>query len=310
MADVFVSHAEEDAEVALEVARGLRAAGYSTWTYEEDSEPGTSYLLNVEEEIERCRAVVLIISPDSLSSDQVTKEVVRAHEGAKVFVPLRRGVSHVEFQQRRKEWRLALGAAVSIDVPPDGAASIAPRIAKGLSKLGILPSGPAGSSAGLVSPPAVPSPTGRGRAALSFALAIGALGLLYSLTYFVRNFAPPAGSPEAFLAGRFETARWANVVANGIGALLNAALLLAAWRAWQGEERPRTHLSRITAAMAAMPVLWLVVVWISTHAARSWKTLAPPLRQAMSAGTLGAFFVAFLPSLALFVIFRRRPDAR
>ena len=142
MADVFVSHAEEDAEVALEVARGLRAAGYSTWTYEENSEPGTSYLLNVEDEIERCRAVVLVISPDSLSSDQVTKEVVRAHEGAKPFVPLRRGISHVEFQQRRKEWRLALGAAVSIDVPPEGAAALAPRIARGLRSSASRPDRP------------------------------------------------------------------------------------------------------------------------------------------------------------------------
>jgi hypothetical protein len=36
MSDVFISHAEEDVSVALELAQGLRAAGYSTWCYEED----------------------------------------------------------------------------------------------------------------------------------------------------------------------------------------------------------------------------------------------------------------------------------
>ena len=43
MSDVFISHVEEDKDVALEIARGLTAAGYTTWCYEEDNDPGVSY---------------------------------------------------------------------------------------------------------------------------------------------------------------------------------------------------------------------------------------------------------------------------
>ena len=43
MATVFISHAEEDQALALDIARGLEQAGYSTWYYERDSSPGLSY---------------------------------------------------------------------------------------------------------------------------------------------------------------------------------------------------------------------------------------------------------------------------
>jgi len=45
MSDVFISHVEEDAEIALEIALGLEEAGYTTWCYEVDSIPGPSYLI-------------------------------------------------------------------------------------------------------------------------------------------------------------------------------------------------------------------------------------------------------------------------
>ena len=71
---------------------------------------GTSYILRTGEAVAQSEAVVVIISPDSLSSSQVTKEVVRAHESGKDFLPILQGISHVEFQQRQPEWREALGA--------------------------------------------------------------------------------------------------------------------------------------------------------------------------------------------------------
>jgi len=139
MSDVFISHAEEDAAVALEIARGLNAAGYSTWCYEEDNDPGLSYLTQIGEAIEACQAVVLVISPDSLGSDQVTREVEFSHEARKRFVPVLRGISHVEFQNRRASWRVALGTASTIPIPPEGVSAILPRIVRGLQGLGVKP---------------------------------------------------------------------------------------------------------------------------------------------------------------------------
>lgn len=145
MSQIFISHVEEDESIALEIAHGLEAAGHSTWYYERDSLPGVSYLDQIDEAIEQCQAVVVIISLASLGSWQVDKEVERAHESGKHFVPVLRGVKHLEFQTRKRGWRMAMGVSTSISVPADGASSIVPRIVAGLRRLVINSEEPASS---------------------------------------------------------------------------------------------------------------------------------------------------------------------
>jgi len=147
MRDVFISHVEEDETIAMQIAQGLEVAGYTTWYYERDSIPGVSYLLHTRQAIEQSQAIILIISPQSLGSQQVTREVVRAHESSKYFIPVLRNVSHLEFQKRQPEWEEAIGAATSIRLPVEGATAILPRIIAGLKALGIDPSGNASLSA-------------------------------------------------------------------------------------------------------------------------------------------------------------------
>jgi hypothetical protein len=139
MSDIFIAHVEEDADVALEVVLGLEEAGYTTWCYEIDSIPGPSYLLQTGRAVEQVKAVVLVISPQSLVSRQVTKEIVRAHESDKEFIPILRGVTHIEFQKSQPEWREAIGAAASISIPREGITVILPRVIDGLKALGIQP---------------------------------------------------------------------------------------------------------------------------------------------------------------------------
>lgn len=139
MRDIFISYVEEDGAITTELAAGLEAAGYSVWYYERDGVPGASYLLQTRAAIEHCQGVILIISPDSVTSEQVTLEVVRAHESKKPFIPLRANISHVEFAERRPEWAQALGASTSTAIPAEGAGTILPRILIGLKKLNITP---------------------------------------------------------------------------------------------------------------------------------------------------------------------------
>jgi len=148
MSDVFIAHVEEDAAVALEIALGLEEAGYTTWCYEVDSLPGPSYLIQTGQAVEQAEVLVLVISPHSVGSRQVTREVVRAHETGKEFVPVLRGITHIEFQNRQPEWREAVGAAASIRIPAEGVASILPRIFDGLKALDIHP-GPKSEAARL-----------------------------------------------------------------------------------------------------------------------------------------------------------------
>jgi hypothetical protein len=140
--DVFISHVEEDGSVAIQLADALEAAGYSTWCYERDTIPGPSYLLQTSGAIAASRAVVVLISADSLGSHQVTSEVVRAHEEVKPFIPLLLGISREEFGVRQPEWREAIGSAATLELPEAGVRAIVPRIVDGLTALGVAPHEP------------------------------------------------------------------------------------------------------------------------------------------------------------------------
>jgi len=148
MIDVFISHVEEDAGIAEEMAQGLEAAGYTAWYYERDAIPGPSYLIQTGKAVEEAGSIILVISANSLGSHQITKEVVRAHECDKHFIPVLRDVSHVEFQQRQPEWREAVGAATSIRIPPEGVSAILPRVIEGVRTLGTPPTPGTGPATG------------------------------------------------------------------------------------------------------------------------------------------------------------------
>jgi hypothetical protein len=135
-ASVFVSHAEEQSDMALQLAGELDRAGCSAWVYERDALPGVPYLVQTGQAIEQCEAFALLVSRASLRSRQLTVEIVRAHEAGKPMLPLLVDVTHRELQQQQPEWRQALGAATSVSVPPGGIGALMPRILTALSQLG------------------------------------------------------------------------------------------------------------------------------------------------------------------------------
>ena len=121
----------------MEITESLEKAGYNTWVYERNSVPGLSYLLQTKLAVEQSQAVIVVISPNSLSSRQVTAEVIRAHESGKPFIPVLLGISHVEFQQRQPEWHEAIGSSTSISIPKQGVSAIMPRVIRGLERLNL-----------------------------------------------------------------------------------------------------------------------------------------------------------------------------
>ena len=139
MSHLFISHIEEDENLAQRIAEYVEKRGYRAWYYERDSVPGVSYLIQTGQAIENAGAVLLIVSPVALGSYQITKEIVRAHEAGKPFIPVLLDISHRELQIRQPEWREALGAAASIRIPSEGLAAVLPRIVAGLQFLGVLP---------------------------------------------------------------------------------------------------------------------------------------------------------------------------
>jgi hypothetical protein len=134
---VFISHVEEDAPLALALADRLEKKGYSTWYYERDTLPGISYLEQTGNAVGRCKAFLLLITKDSLASHQVDLELERAHEESKTIIPVRHGVSHPEFQNRRPLWRQIIGTRTSIEVDMNNVELAANRIGEALKHMDI-----------------------------------------------------------------------------------------------------------------------------------------------------------------------------
>ncbi len=134
---IFISHVEENRDTAEAISRGLQAAGFNAWSYESSSVPGPTYLSQVMDAIENADAVILLISPEALGSHQVAREIEAAHELDRPIIPVLLGITHEKYLQRRPEWRLALGAFTSIEVPREGVDAIMPKIVGGLEALGV-----------------------------------------------------------------------------------------------------------------------------------------------------------------------------
>jgi hypothetical protein len=152
---VFISHVEENRQTAEAIARGLESEGYQAWSYETSSVPGPTYLSQVVEAIEAASAMILLISPEALGSHQVAREIEAGHELDLPIIPVLLGITHEKYLQRRPEWRLALGAYTSIEVPRAGVDAIMPKIVGGLEALGVA----RGATA---PPPRAPAPSATG----------------------------------------------------------------------------------------------------------------------------------------------------
>ena len=139
MGPIFISHSEKDLALVNEMARGLEAAGYSTWYFERDVLPGASYLSQIAEAIEQSQAVVLLVSSNALDSDQVSKEVVGAFERRKPFFPVLVDMTPPQLKERQPEWRHALGATTMVCLSTEGHQNCVNRIIDGLKAMGIQP---------------------------------------------------------------------------------------------------------------------------------------------------------------------------
>jgi hypothetical protein len=148
---IFISYVEEDGTVAHEIAAGLESQGYSSWYYERDCPAGADYFEETFKAISDCEAMIVLISPRSLPSDQVTREIVRAVEASKATLPLLLEISHDDFTRRRPGWKQAMAAANATRIPPDRIPTIIPALVAGLSAKGIQ-----AETNGHTPPPAAP----------------------------------------------------------------------------------------------------------------------------------------------------------
>jgi TolB-like protein/ketosteroid isomerase-like protein len=137
MSDVFFSYVEEDSQIALALADGLNRQGFSTWCYERDGKAAVSYLDQIYRQLENAKTVVVVISPQSVKSHQVDREVIQAHELKKAFIPILHSLTYAELQKLKPGWCLVLGATTAITLPPGGTAAAISKMAEALREFDI-----------------------------------------------------------------------------------------------------------------------------------------------------------------------------
>ena len=76
--DVFVSHSSVDKPWVRRLIQDLRGYGVTVWVDEEEIRPGSRIVDALEESIEACRAMGLVVSPASMASGWVKEEYSRA----------------------------------------------------------------------------------------------------------------------------------------------------------------------------------------------------------------------------------------
>ena len=84
----FFSYARVDSEFALRLAKDLKGAGAEVWIDKLDIEPGQEYDVAIEEALNSCERILVILSPASVKSTNVRNEISRALRKGKHVIPV------------------------------------------------------------------------------------------------------------------------------------------------------------------------------------------------------------------------------
>ena len=101
MADIFISYKREDKHLAEDTIHQLQEAGFSVW-YDERITPHTSWDETIEAEIAAAKAVVVLWTPRSVTSEWVRTEADYAKEKGKL-VPVMLEACSVPLAYRRTQ---------------------------------------------------------------------------------------------------------------------------------------------------------------------------------------------------------------
>ena len=88
MADIFISYSSKDREKADQLTELLASAGLSVWIDQSSIDAATSWSAEIVDAINSCSAFIVLLSPHSIESHNVIKEVSLASEKRKKILPL------------------------------------------------------------------------------------------------------------------------------------------------------------------------------------------------------------------------------
>src|SRR6266496_6397480 len=84
----FISYARKDSEFALKLASDLRKAGANIWLDTLDIAAGQRWDRAIQQALTTCPRIVVLLSPDSVLSENVMDEVHYALDKGKDIIPV------------------------------------------------------------------------------------------------------------------------------------------------------------------------------------------------------------------------------
>jgi len=88
MSDIFISYSRKDSEQAQLLTELLASAGLSVWIDRSGIGVATSWSGEISKAITDCKALIVLLSPSSVDSKNVTREVALAFERNKKILPI------------------------------------------------------------------------------------------------------------------------------------------------------------------------------------------------------------------------------
>jgi adenylate cyclase len=88
MPDIFISYSRTDSAQAEQLAELLTSAGLSCWIDRQGIDLATSWSREIVQAINECKAFIVLLSPASIVSNNVVKEISLASEKRKKILPL------------------------------------------------------------------------------------------------------------------------------------------------------------------------------------------------------------------------------
>ena len=130
MADlIFISYSSKDVSVANQVVAYLENNGFQCWIAPRNITSGGDYTDMIDDAINSCRALVLIMSSKSIQSQWVKKELATAVSYNKTIIPFR-----INAVQLNSGWQFLLNNVQWIDATTGSTASHFPEIISGIDQ--------------------------------------------------------------------------------------------------------------------------------------------------------------------------------
>jgi len=85
MSNIFISHASSNLQDAIGIKRHLLDLGFTVWMAAEDIQPGVNYAEEITKSISKADAVIVLLSPESIASPHVKREVNLTIDGQQII---------------------------------------------------------------------------------------------------------------------------------------------------------------------------------------------------------------------------------